>query len=231
MDWLKRLFAAYITKPWLLRKLRKPSDFSFGKFTLRIEPGVFHPQYFFSSEYLAEFVAKLDLKGKTFAEPCTGSGLISIVARAAGAHVISSDINPLAVNCAKHNFELNKKHFPEVGSSRVIASDSFKDYPPQKFDFVVVNPPYFFRPRLTTEQFAWNCGEEGEFFEQFFSQLQQHIRPNSQVYMILAENCEIERIRKIARKYRTELKQTEERKISWEKNYIFVVEQCLETHE
>jgi hypothetical protein len=49
--------------------------------------------------------------------------------------------------------------------------------------------------------------------------------------MILAENCEIERIRKIARKYCTELKLADERKISWEKNYIFVVEQRFETHE
>ncbi|MGL5892505.1 MAG: methyltransferase [Bacteroidia bacterium] len=201
------------------------------QFNLQIEPGVFHPQYFFSSEYLAEFVSKLDLRGKTFAEPCTGSGLIGITARAAGAHVISSDLNPLAVNCARQNFELSKKHFPEVGSWRVLESNVFDAYPPQKFDVIAVNPPYFFRPQQNAEQLAWNCGEEGEFFEQFFMQLNRHIRPNSQIYMILAENCEIERIRKIARKYCTELKQVEERKISWEKNYIFVVEQRTESHE
>jgi release factor glutamine methyltransferase len=231
MDRLKQLFAAYITKPWLLRKLRKPTDFTFGKFNLRIEPGVFHPQYFFSSQYLAEFISKLDLKGKTFAEPCTGSGLIGIVARAAGAHVICSDINPLAVNCARQNFERNKKQFPEVGSWHVLESNVFAAYTAQKFDIITINPPYFFKAQQSADQLAWNCGKEGEFFEQFFAQLQQHIRPNSQVYMILAENCEIERIRKIAGKYCTELKQVEERKISWEKNYIFVVEQLIKIHE
>ncbi|MCA6363068.1 MAG: methyltransferase [Bacteroidetes bacterium] len=232
MDAFQRLFASYVTKPLLRRRLRYTSHYTFGNLNLEIAPGVFHPRYFFSSEYLAEFTQRLDLTGKTVAEPCTGSGLIGLIAREKGAHVSCSDIDERAVNCAAKNHTLNTKHFPETGSWRVFHSDLFEKYPPQlRFDVILVNPPYFFKPQEKPEQLAWNCGSEGEFFEKLFLQLPARLRKNSQVFIILAENCEIDRIIKIAGKYGFSLNRVEERKIKWEKNYIFVAEHRTKTHE
>ncbi|MDB9452692.1 methyltransferase, partial [Dolichospermum circinale CS-541/06] len=193
---------------------KRTSHYQFRQLHLEIDPGVFHPRYFFSSEYLADFVQRLELTGKTVAEPCTGSGLIGLVAREKGAHVSCSDIDDRAVNCATKNHAHNTKHFPETGSWRAFHSDLFDNYPPQlRFDIILVNPPYFFKPQEKPEQLAWNCGSEGEFFEKLFQQLPARIRRHSQVYIILAENCEIDRIVKIAGKYGIELNQVEERKI------------------
>jgi release factor glutamine methyltransferase len=232
MDVLQRLFANYITKPLLRRRLNHTSTYSIGNLHLEIAPGVFHPRYFFSSEYLADFAQRLDLAGKTVAEPCTGSGLIGLIAREKGAHVSCSDIDERAVNCATKNHARNSTRFPETGSWRVFHSDLFDNYPPQlRFDIILINPPYFFKPQEKPEQLAWNCGSEGEFFEKLFCQLPSRIRKNSKVFIILAENCEIERIVKIAGNYGIVLNQVEERKIKWEKNYIFVAEYRSQAHE
>lgn len=232
MDALQRIFATYISKPLLKRKLRRTSQYHLGHLHLEIDPGIFHPRYFFSSEYLADFVKRLELTGKTVAEPCTGSGLIGLIAREKGAHVSCSDIDPRAVSCATKNHARNLKLFPETGSWRIFHSDLFDNYPPQlRFDIIIINPPYFFKPQEKPGQLAWNCGSEGEFFEKLFQQIPSRTRRHSKVYLILAENCEIERIIKIAGKYGIGLNQVEERKIKWEKNYIFVAEYTNQTHE
>jgi hypothetical protein len=41
-------------------------------FRLRVRPTVFHPRFFLSSEYFAEFIDGLDLKGKSVAESAQG---------------------------------------------------------------------------------------------------------------------------------------------------------------
>ena len=42
-------------------------------FRLSVPPTVFHPRFFLSSEYFAEFIDRLDLKGKSVADIGTGS--------------------------------------------------------------------------------------------------------------------------------------------------------------
>src|SRR5258708_33325003 len=43
-------------------------------FRLSVPPTVFHPRFFLSSEYFAEFIDRLDLSGKSVADIGTGSG-------------------------------------------------------------------------------------------------------------------------------------------------------------
>src|ERR1700761_8101583 len=73
-------------------------------FRLRVRPTVFHPRFFLSSEYFAEFLDGVDLGGKRVADVGTGTGILALAAaRAGAADVWALDINPHAALSAREN--------------------------------------------------------------------------------------------------------------------------------
>src|SRR5258707_2263672 len=77
-------------------------------FRLSVPPTVFHPRFFLSSEYFAEFIDRLDLSGKSVADIGTGSGILALAAARAGAtNVLALDINPNAARSARENAQTN----------------------------------------------------------------------------------------------------------------------------
>ena len=77
-------------------------------FRLRVRPTVFHPRFFLSSEYFAEFLDGLDLSGKSVADIGTGSGILALAAaRAGAAEVLALDVNPQAALSALENAQAN----------------------------------------------------------------------------------------------------------------------------
>ena len=75
-----------------------------ARFDLRVRPTVFHPRFFLSSEYFAEYLDGLDLSGKIVADVGTGSGILALAAARAGAtKVLALDINPNAALSALEN--------------------------------------------------------------------------------------------------------------------------------
>ena len=79
-----------------------------ARFHLRVRPTVFHPRFFLSSEYFAEFLDGLDLSGKSVADIGTGSGILALAAARAGARdVLALDINPNAALSALENAHTN----------------------------------------------------------------------------------------------------------------------------
>lgn len=216
---LQHIFNWFV-KPVLKIYLKKDRRFRYHSMQLIIRKGVFHPQFFFSTKYLASFVEKLNPDKKTFLEPCAGSGLISLVALSKGAIVVSSDINPSAIENIAINFDLNKKSL-KSNQLQIIQSDVFESIPVQQFDYIVVNPPYFFADFNSYEQAAWYAGKDGRFFSSFFEKLNAFVNNNSEIYMILADNCNIDEIQSIAAKHQWKLSLVEQKKILWETNYIF----------
>jgi release factor glutamine methyltransferase len=218
---LQKLYADLFLKPFLIRYLRKERLTKVRNFKLVIKPTVFHPKYFFSSIYLYDFVKTLNLQGHNFLEIGCGSGLISLLAYQKKAHVITIDINEVAVECTKLNFEKNFQEFPI--HFLVLKSDLFDFLPTAKFDTIVINPPYFFEDVETDDQLAWNCGKNGEYFTKLFSGLSNYLLPKSEVYIILADNCEIDKIEQIAKVHRFAFELIVHKKIKWETNFIFKI--------
>ena len=183
-------------KPYVIWYLKKERIDTVRGFELMIKPTVFHPKFFFSSTYLFDFISTLDIENKQFLEIGCGSGLISLLAHQKKAIITACDINDVAVDCTKINFEKNfGKNITDVS---VLKSDLFDSIPDSKFDLVVINPPYFFDDIKSDDQLAWNCGKNGEYFVKLFKDLKNHIHIESEVFIILADNCEIDRIKSIA---------------------------------
>jgi release factor glutamine methyltransferase len=208
----------YLFKPLIGIYLRFTTRTSHDGFKLRISPGVFHPGFFFSTNFFYTFISDLQLNNKNFLELGCGSGLLSLLAFRMGAKVTSVDINPTAVKDTVYNFETNFKEKPSVS---VIESDLFNNLTTQTFDIIIINPPYFFKKATQAHEMAWYCGENGEYFEKLFRTLNDHIHKDSEVYLSLADNCDIAKIKEIAVKHGFAFRLAAQKKVKWEMNYIY----------
>jgi release factor glutamine methyltransferase len=179
---------AHTYKPLLVKYLSKTRVYRYQDIRLDIPPEVFHPGFFFSTQLLLQYVTRLPLAKKKFLEPGCGSGLISIVAAKQAAIVTATDINPVAVDALKKNSRQNKVKL------EIILSDLFANIPIQPFDIIAINPPYYKKQPVTAKDYAWFCGEKGEYFSALFGSLQQYIHPGSEILMVLFEGCDMEMI-------------------------------------
>ena len=153
-----------------------------------------------------------------FLEPGAGSGLLSIYAAKQGAIVTATDINPLAVECIKQNALQNQADID------VIESDLFDNIPPQKFDVIVINPPYYKKAPASFAEYAWNCGENGEYFQKLFYRLHDYRHTQTKTLMILCDGCDITMVRSIANQNGFVMKTIYYKQNMLENNYIFDIE-------
>jgi release factor glutamine methyltransferase len=216
---LQRKYANYVLRPFLQWYLKRDRKSKLNGFELKIRSGVFHPAYFFSSEFFLKFISSLDLKDKTFLDLGCGSGVIALEAYKKEAVVTALDVNLEAVKNTKENFKLNFINMED--EFKVIHSDLFDSLNDQKFDVIAINPPYFFKAAASDMEYAWHCGEKGEYFIHLFSDLEKFCHRETEVYMILAQNCDIERIQILASAHSINFELVEQKKIKWEENYIF----------
>lgn len=180
-------------------------------------PQVFHPGFFFSTRILLQYIIALTLQGKRFLELGAGSGLISIHAAKKGAIVTATDISPVAIECLRRNGGQNKVKID------TIQSNLFADIPGQLFDVIAINPPYYKKDPQTMADHAWYCGENGEYFQQLFSNLARYIHKNSVVLMVLSEDCDIDMIREMASNNGFNMKVKVRKRSAWEYLYIYEI--------
>lgn len=206
-----RLFSARI-----VRKMENDRSYRYKDLTIEMQPGVFHPRYFDSSQMLIQWVEDNDVADKNLIEVGCGSGIASIRAAQKGANVCAIDIHPKAVELLQRNATENGVQLT------TLESDLFTKVDDIHFDYVLINPPFYPKnPRSNAEK-AWFCGAGLEYFHALFEQLKNRNLSNG-ILMTLSDDCDLERIQSIAKEhgYTFVLRQT--KKSFFEKNFLFEV--------
>jgi release factor glutamine methyltransferase len=218
MNAVVRNIVAHTYKPLLVKYLSKTRIYKYNDIRLEIPPQVFHPGFFFSTRLLLNQISRLTLKDKKFLEPGCGSGLISLYAAKKGALVTATDINPVAIEFIKKNSRQNNVEMT------IIESDLFENIPAEQFDIIAINPPYYKKQPLGVKDYAWFCGENGEYFQALFNRLGNYIHSRSEVYMVLFEGCDREMITNHASLNGFNLTLLQTHKNLLEKNFIYKIE-------
>jgi release factor glutamine methyltransferase len=204
-------------RPLVARYISKTTRYRYKNIGIRVFPGVFHPQFFFSTTILLRYLEKITLAHRSFLELGAGSGLISVFAAKKGAQVTASDISQTAVNNVLENQKANHVAFP------VFHSDLFTKLPPETFDIIVINPPYYKKNPVSEADHAWYCGENAEYFSKLFFSLSRFMKAQSQVIMVLSDACDLRLITSIAGEHGFELVCIKEYQRLIEKNFLFSI--------
>ncbi|MCR9171351.1 MAG: methyltransferase [bacterium] len=201
----------------IVRKIEKDNSYQYKSIQLTLEPGVFHPKYFDSSQLLLQWVEANELSEKRIIEVGCGSGIASLRAAQKGAHVWAVDIHPKATELLKKNAESNGTQL------EIKQSDLFVAVPKMSFDYVLINPPFYPKnPRSDAEK-AWFCGAGFEYFHSLFEQLQDRNQTYG-IFMTLSDDCDLNRIQSIASEHGFTFHLRQTKKGFFEKNFLFEIE-------
>lgn len=158
-------------------------------FRLTVPPTVFHPKVFLTSKYFAEFLGRLDLRGKHVAEVGCGSGILSLAAARAGATSVTAiDINPNAASAAHNNARDNS-----LGDRvRGVCSNLMSGLAARPtFDVIITSPPSFpGEPRDLADR-AWHAGPEYRDIKTLFDQARERLAPGGVVYLLLSSDSDL----------------------------------------
>jgi release factor glutamine methyltransferase len=109
--------------------------------TISVKPPILIPRAE-TEEWVHKLIQKITPQAEkinNILEIGTGSGVIALALAQSlpKAQIWATDINPQALDLAKHNANLN-----EIKNIRFIKSDLFQELKGQKFDLIISNPPY-----------------------------------------------------------------------------------------
>ncbi|MCO1581174.1 class I SAM-dependent methyltransferase [Crossiella sp. SN42] len=146
----------------------------------RIHPhyGVFPPT---RHEYV-DLVARAEPPAGTLAfDIGTGTGVLAAVLAQRGFHVVATDLDPRAVDCARDNLH-------RLGlRAEVRQTDLF---PPERADLVVCNPPWLpGRVRGGLDRGVFDPG--GRMLTAFLDRLPRHLRPGGEGWLVLSDLAEL----------------------------------------
>lgn len=152
-------------------------------------PTVFHPKLYLTTETFLDFLLSTDINRKSTLELGCGSGAISLYLakhQQVKAHV--SDINVSAIEGIKEN--ANDLQL-QVSAYQ---SNLFDNIPLISFDIIIINPPFFAHSIRDVDEYAFNAGEDFQYFKKLSAQLLERKELISQTYMILTDKCDLDSI-------------------------------------
>ena len=156
---------------------------------LRVLSGVFNPALHFTSGALAELLKKPGVvkQGARVLDIGTGSGILAIASvLAGGGRVVAVDVNPAAVECAR----LNARRYGVLGQVSVRQGDMFAPVAGERFDLVLVNPPYFRGEPRDSAQRAYLAGADFQWIRRFGMDLSSVLAPGGRALMVVGDAAE-----------------------------------------
>lgn len=204
-----------ILYPLSEKYLSKERSYSYKEINITVFPGVFHPGFFFSTKILLKYFEKVELTKKYVLELGAGTGLISIFAAKRGGFVTASDISLTAV----YNIEKNVKMTD--ANVEVVHSDLFDDIPNRRYDYIIINPPYYQKSPASEKEFAWFGGDDFQYFRKLFTQLGNNFYENTNVLMVISDEADLEMIKSIATEYKFLMSEVFHKKIWGENHFIY----------
>jgi len=161
-----------------------------GGFRLSVRPTVFHPRFFISSECFAEFIGRLDLRGKQVLDIGTGSGILALAAaRARADKVIAADINPNAALSAADNARANglDERVTAVCGNLLSALA-----PRPLFDVILSSPPkHAGEPRDLADR-GWHAGPSYRDVAALFEQARERLKPCGRLYVMVSSDTDLD---------------------------------------
>ena len=122
-----------------------------------------------------------------------GCGILGIVAAGKAAEVVSVDINPYAVRCAKENAKLNnvsnKLHFVQGDLFASIRKG-------EKFDLILFNAPYVPSEQAEDASWlarAWDGGSTGrQVIDRFVDEAPKYLKRNGSIFLMQSTLSNVE---------------------------------------
>lgn len=217
-----RKISTLLYKPLLAKYLKQPRVYRGKTFKLIILPGVFHPSFFYSTLFLLKYLKKINLNNTTVVEVGAGSGLIAFNMALRAKKVLAIELSQIALQGLNINLQNNSSHIPRA-VLQIIESNLFQAITPCVFDYIIVNPPYYPNKVKNENELAWNCGEQFEYFNQFFEQAGNFMNNNSKIIMVLSSQCNLVKINEIALDYGFFMHLKATKKYLIEDNYIYEI--------
>jgi release factor glutamine methyltransferase len=210
LSWFKQLFHRVIYRfSYHLNNRRVSTVSRAAGFSLVVPPTVFHPRYFLTSEFFADFVSRLDLAGKRVADLGTGTGILALAAaRAGAANVVATDINPNAASSAAENARVNGL------GSRVSAmcSDLFSAIAPRPlFDVILSNMPALPGEPADLAERSWYAGPDYRDIASLYEQARERLAPGGRMYILLSSQSDMPAIKALFERARFHGRPVEER--------------------
>lgn len=151
---------------------------------LIVLPGMFAPLWG-DSLLLAKIVRKETKKGDNVLDLGTGTGIQGIFAATKASAVLSVDINPQAIKCAKLN--AIKNHLAD--KIKVRKNDLFENVK-GKFDLIIFNPPFrWFKPRDILER--GELDENYKTLKKFFKQAKKYLSKNGKILLVFSDTGDL----------------------------------------
>jgi len=145
--------------------------------TFRINRHVFSPRPYLTSKFMARHLRFEP--GDAVLDMGTGSGIQAIVAAATAARVVAVDINPKAVRLARENARANGV----ADKVTVLEGDLFAPVGPERFDAILLNPPYLEgRVRSLLDHAMFDPGRK--LHRRFFAEAKAFLTPGGCVLMV-----------------------------------------------
>jgi methylase of polypeptide subunit release factors len=159
-------------------------------FRLSVRPTVFHPRYFLTSAFFAEFLSGLDLTGKRVADVGTGSGILALAAaRAGAASVVALDINPNATLAASDNAHANGL----AHALTAVSSDLLSALAPRPlFDVIISSPPSFPGKSRDLADRAWHAGPAYRDIAMLFIQARERLASGGCMYVLFSSDSDLD---------------------------------------